>query len=182
MFKNKQLWRLGGEQCYKHFPSCPQPKKSNIAFLKLVFCLYGVNKTLQPELNHSEEMMASNEQRISSVILTGSAQADVPGQWPDRAKSTCMLQPGSSSESLRLYIPFLYFINTICFFLFPFARKNHAAFHLPLCHLLLYLGLCENSSSTKQWCLAPRTLLVRERGHLFDCRSCFFGYSRAAWF
>lgn len=124
MFKNKQLWRLGGEQCYKHFPSCPQPKKSNIAFLKLVFCLYRVNKTLQPELNHSEEMMASNEQRISSVMLTGSAQADVPGQWPDRAKSTCMLQPGSSSESLRLYIPFLYFINTICFFSFPFCKEE----------------------------------------------------------
>lgn len=62
MFENKRLRGLGGEQCYKHFPSCPQPRKSNIAFLKLVFCLYGVNKTLQPELNHSEEMMASNRE------------------------------------------------------------------------------------------------------------------------
>lgn len=62
MLKNKQLWRLGGEQCYKHFPSSPQPRESNIAFLKLVLCLYGVNKTLQPELNHSEEMMATNKE------------------------------------------------------------------------------------------------------------------------
>lgn len=118
---------LGGEQCYKHFPSCPQPRKSNTAFLKLVFCPHGVNKTLQPELNHSEEMMASNKRRISSVMSTGSVQADVPEQWPDRAKSTRMLQPGSSSESLRLYSPFLYFINTICwvfFFSFSFCKQE----------------------------------------------------------
>lgn len=69
-------------------PLAPQPRKSNIAFLKLVFCLWGVNETLQPELNHSKGMMASKEQRISPVMLTGSVQADIPEPWADRPKSS----------------------------------------------------------------------------------------------
>jgi len=73
---------------------------------------------LQHELNHSEEMMASSERGISSAMSTGYLQADVSGQQPGIARSTRMLQLGSSPESLRLYIPFLYFINTICCFFF----------------------------------------------------------------
>lgn len=63
-------------------------------------------------------MMAGNERGISSVMSTGSLQADASGQWPGIARSTRMLQLGSSPESLRLYIPFLYFINTICLVVF----------------------------------------------------------------
>jgi len=102
---------------------------------------------LQHELNHSEEMMASSERGISSAMSTGYLQADVSGQQPGIARSTRMLQLGSSPESLRLYIPFLYFINTICCFFFSFANKNHVAFCLRLCHLLLCLSLCQDSSS-----------------------------------
>lgn len=33
---------------------------------------------------------------------------------------------------------------------------------MPLCHLLLYPGLCQNSSWTHQQCLAPRALVLEK--------------------